>query len=150
MKHQKLLIIGAGIVLGSVLIAFPKWYASRDEWADDREKSAEKDARLSATWTAYVNAPWLKLSAMGDPFSRVMPTIVAAMTAEGLDPAEYRAKALRWPNEKICRITLQHVEEFRLDREGRSRDSLGDPCGKCRTVAYDLSAGSISPLLIVQ
>jgi hypothetical protein len=148
---QRLITIGcAGALLAYIIVVFPRWYASRDEWGEQRAASAKRESMDAAVWSAYQAAPWRKLDDMDDPFRFAGLAIIAAMNAEKLDPESYRAKVLQLPGQQDCEITLRHINEFALDRSRKAGDYLGDPCGECRRVLLDLRTKSLSPLLGVQ
>ena len=143
-------IICAGALIACIIAWFPGWYASRDEWADERAASAKRNSMHAAAFAAYQAAPWRKLNDMDEPFRFAGSAIITAMNAEKLDPDNYRAKVLLLPGHQECEITLRHIKEFTLDRSRKAGDFLGDPCGECRRVTLDLRTKSISRLLGVQ
>lgn len=145
-----MLVFGTAGIVAAVLFLFPQWYASRDAWKEELALSAEKNARFREAWEAYLRTPWRRLADVDGKFYDVAQSILRSMTASGLNGADYRVRIFQWPEEDTYHFTLQHLSHFTLEREGRTKGTLGDPCGQCRRVLYDPKGKTISPLLSVQ
>jgi len=146
MKHFSVLVLSVGAVIASGLFMFPRWYVTYDPWMAERERAFARDARRMEAWHEYSRMPWLKLAAVEGQFRPAAQNILRTVTTHGLRPDEYRVRIFQWPESSVYEVALKHVDHFALDRDGKTKDSLGDMCGKCRSLIYDPKTEAISPL----
>jgi hypothetical protein len=150
MRRRIQFVVGTAGAIAAALLLFPRWYAAHDPWKEERALSDANHARQMEAWRAYSETPWRRLSEVDGKLQNAAQIVRRTMAAEWLKEEDYRARIFRWPESESFDFTLRHVNEFALEREGKTQDVLGDPCGKCRTISYDPKTNSVSRLFRVQ
>ena len=87
------------------------------------------------------------ISAFPQEYQKAASAVGVAIRKDGLNPEEYFADVRVQKGSNILVFALCHKSEF----EEKDRPLMvGDPCGKCRSVHYDIRKGKVTKIYRLQ